>query len=97
MARSNIFSLLMLSDSFGLNKEAQRRREREQAAGPALRLEPPFPYDVLGFDDRFFGAEPSDIHEEATKPSGGGQFGGRANGFSGGGGQFGGGGASGSF
>lgn len=63
---SGFLSLLMLSDGFGLNKEAQRRREREQAeaASAALQLEPPFPYDVLGFDDKFFMAEPSDAHEE---------------------------------
>lgn len=60
MSRSNTFSLLMLSDAFGLNKLARIRREAEQAASAEVRLEPPFPYDVLGFDDKFFGAEPSD-------------------------------------
>jgi len=50
----------MLSDAFGLNKLARIRREAEQAASAEVRLEPPFPYDVLGFDDKFFGAEPSD-------------------------------------
>jgi uncharacterized membrane protein YgcG len=83
----------MLSDSFGLNKQARIRREREQSASAEVRLEPPFPYDVLGFDDKFFGAEPSDYVEEktTTNPGSGG------GGFAGGGGEFGGGGASGRF
>jgi uncharacterized membrane protein YgcG len=93
MSRSNPFSLLMLSDSFGLNKLARLLRERELLGDEEdLPLESPFPYEVLGFDDKFFGAEPSDVEEEATRTnssSGGG--------FAGGGGQFGGGGASGSF
>jgi hypothetical protein len=64
MARSNIYSWLMLSDSYGLNKIAQNRREKEEASEvDEVRLERAFPYDVLGFDDKFFMAEPSDHFE----------------------------------
>lgn len=62
--RSGIFNLLMLSDNYGLNKLARLRREREQAAEDVvLPLDAEFPYDVLGFDDKFFMAEPSDYVE----------------------------------
>lgn len=71
MARpSGFLSLLMLSDSFGLNKlarlraEQKKRSEQEQAP-----LNPPFPFEVMGFDDRYFMAEPSDFHEAESDDS----------------------------
>jgi hypothetical protein len=50
-------SSLTLSDGFGLNK-ARRLAEAGSEDEPALQ--PPWPYEVLGFDDRYFGAIPSD-------------------------------------
>ena len=82
----------MLADSFGLNKEARLRAEQKKRSDlEEAPLNPRFPYEVMAFDDTYFRAEPSDIHEDAK---GGGASGG---GFVGGGGEFGGGGASGRF
>lgn len=50
------------TDNYGLNKERRNAALRDK--GAAANLEPPFPWDVLGFDNVFFGAEPSDVDEE---------------------------------
>lgn len=56
---------LLLSDSFGLNKE--RRNYASMAKEETPNLEPEFPWDVLGFDDLFFGTVPSDDFTEEKK------------------------------
>jgi hypothetical protein len=52
-------SSLMLSDGYGLNKERRLRDLNTDPDGLAP-LQPVFPYEVVGFDDLFFFAEPSD-------------------------------------
>jgi len=64
MARG-IFSLLMLSSSYGLNKLARLLAEKEEGDLMGVRLDPDFPYEVMGFDDKFFMAEPSDAHDKS--------------------------------
>lgn len=60
-------SLLMLSDGYGLNKEARLRREMaERSALAESPLDPGFPYEVLGFDDKFFQAQPSDQADDQS-------------------------------
>lgn len=60
-------SLLMLSDGYGLNKEARLRREEElRGKKEELVLNPLFPYEVLGFDERYFQAEPSEAEPKPT-------------------------------
>ena len=58
----------MATDNYGLNKErrlAAENRERNQYERP--NLEPEFPYDVVGFDDRYFGATISSDPPEDEK------------------------------
>jgi hypothetical protein len=64
--RSGTLSLLMLSDSFGLNKAARLRAEQEKRSDlEQAPLNPRFPYEVMAFDDKYFMAEPSDAHDPA--------------------------------
>jgi len=48
---------LRLSDGFGLNKE---RRLRALNTDKAPILQVPFPFEVIGFADRHFGAQSSE-------------------------------------
>lgn len=48
---------LMVSDGFGLNKLARLAAKAAKERVPPL--DPEFPFFVVGFDEIFFGAEPS--------------------------------------
>lgn len=59
------------SDSYGLNKERRlAAAERERNKFERANLEPDFPWDVVGFDDRYFGASLSDDPEDSASSGG---------------------------
>lgn len=57
-----------LTDGFGLNKLARLRAEAaardKKQDSPRLESDFPWPERLLGFDDRFFRADPSDWPED---------------------------------
>lgn len=57
--------MMAATDNYGLNKERRNAASREK--NEPANLEPSFPWNVLGFDDAFFGVEPSDDFDEEKK------------------------------